>query len=56
MDDASDVSDEDMQARQGAFRQRQRPENEAPVSVALDAVLLEGPDRRTETPEKVNRC
>ena len=44
MDDASDVSDEDMQARQEAFRQRQRPENEAPVSVAMDAVLLEGPD------------
>src|SRR5215204_1834207 len=25
-------------------RRRQRPENEAPVSVAIDAVLLEGPD------------
>jgi hypothetical protein len=33
-----------MQARLAAMQARQRPENEVPVSLALDAVLLEGPD------------
>lgn len=36
--------DEDGQADPAALQGRQRPENEVPVTVALDAVLLEGPD------------
>ncbi len=38
------AGDEDDRARLEALQRRQRPENEAPASVAIDAVLLEGPD------------
>jgi hypothetical protein len=44
MNVACDASDEDERVRQEAFRRRQRPDNEVPVSVAVDAVLLEGID------------